>query len=145
MKKVGLAILVIFILIQFIRPDRNDSGDWTNDYTTVLDVPVEVVEIIKTSCGDCHSNRTKYPWYGNIAPASWYLDNHVRHGKGHLNFSEWTDYNENQLNHILNDLEEVLETKEMPLKSYLWLHEEAKMSQEQYDVLKKWVATLKTN
>ena len=145
MKKIGLAILVIFILIQFIRPERNDSGDWTNDYTTVLNVPDEVIEIIKTSCGDCHTNRTKYPWYSQIAPVSWYLANHVNYGKRNLNFSEWTNYNENQLNHLISDLEEVLETRAMPLKSYLWLHDEARMTDEQYEVLKNWVVSIKSN
>lgn len=143
MKRILLALLVIFILIQFIRPDRNDSGDWTSNYTTVLNVPDEVVEIIKTSCGDCHSNKTKYPWYSNIAPASWYLANHVNHGKRNLNFSEWATYNENQLNHLISDLEEVIESREMPLKSYLWLHDDAKMSDAQYDVLKEWVSSIK--
>lgn len=55
MKKVILSILVFIILIQFLRPDKNDSMNYSNDYTTVLNVPNEVKEIIKTSCADCHS------------------------------------------------------------------------------------------
>ena len=84
MRKVLLGILVLLILIQFIRPDKNDSRDWTNDYTTAMQVPDQVKEIIKTSCADCHSNSTKYPWYSEIAPISWYLAHHVNKGKEHL-------------------------------------------------------------
>lgn len=143
MRKVLLGILVLLILIQFIRPDKNDSGDWTNDYTAAMQVPDQVKEIIKTSCADCHSNSTEYPWYSEIAPISWYLAGHVNKGKEHLNFSEWTAYNKDQKKHIIKDLKEELEDHKMPLKSYLLMHEDAKMTESQYKVLLDWVKTLK--
>lgn len=143
MKKVLLGVLVVFILMQMIRPTKNDSRNDINHISTVMPVPNEVQEILKTSCNDCHSNFTVYPWYSEIAPISWYLAQHVNEGKEHLNFSEWTVYNKNQQEHILKDLEEVLETKEMPLKSYLIIHEEAKMTAEQYTVLMNWVKSIK--
>lgn len=142
MKKVVLGIFAVLVLIQFIRPEKNNSNDETNGITTVLEVSEEVKAIIKTSCADCHSNNTKYPWYSEIAPISWYLAQHVNEGKEHLNFSEWANYNKNQKNHILEDLKEELEEHEMPLKSYLILHKEAKMTKEQYTVLIDWVKTI---
>lgn len=142
MKKVLLGVLVVFILIQFIRPEKNISNDEINSITTVMQVPDEVKEIIKTSCADCHSNNTKYPWYSEIAPVSWYLAQHVNEGKEHLNFSEWATYNKNQKSHILKDLEEELEEHKMPLESYLILHKEAKLSIDQYNVLLNWVKTI---
>ncbi|MBT8316905.1 MAG: heme-binding domain-containing protein, partial [Lutibacter sp.] len=93
-------------------------------------------------CADCHSNKTNYPWYSEIAPISWYLAQHVNEGKEYLNFSEWTTYNKNQKSHIINDLEEVLIDVEMPLKSYLLIHTEAKLSQNQYETLLNWVKTI---
>jgi hypothetical protein len=145
MKKILLGILVVFILIQFIRPAKNDSRNGVNDITTVMEVPKDVQLILKTSCNDCHSNYTKYPWYSEIAPVSWYLASHVNDGKKHLNLSEWTVYNKNQQEHILKDFEEVLESHEMPLESYLWIHKEAKMSTEQYEVLINWVKSIEIN
>ena len=142
MKKIVLGFLVVLILIQFIRPEKNESSDMTNHISQVVDIPSEVNEIIKTSCADCHSNFTKYPWYSEIAPISWYLAQHVKEGKEHLNFSEWTTYNKNQQSHIQKDLEEVLESHEMPLKSYLIMHEEAKLSKEQNETLLNWVKTI---
>jgi len=143
MKKVVLGILVVFILIQFIRPDKNDSKNYTNDITTVMEVPEDVQLILKTSCADCHSNHTVYPWYNDVAPVSWFIASHVNDGKEHLNFSEWTGYNKNQKDHILNDLEEVLQSRGMPLSSYLKKHKEAEMTDTQYNTLLNWVKTIK--
>lgn len=142
MKKVILGILVVLVLIQFVRPEKNQSKDGANDITTVMQVPENVKEIIKTSCADCHSNYTKYPWYSEIAPVSWYLAQHVNEGKEHLNFSEWAAYNNDQRKHVLEDLEEELEEHEMPLKSYLLLHKEAEMTKEQYTVLLSWLKSI---
>jgi hypothetical protein len=142
MKKVVLGILVVIVLIQFIRPEKNNSKDWSNDYTNELNVPEEIQKIIKTSCADCHSNYTKYPWYSEVAPVSWYLAQHVNDGKKHLNFSEWTAYNSNQKKHILKDLKEVLQSHEMPLESYLILHKEAELSKDQYELFQNWVKTI---
>lgn len=143
MKKILLALLAVIILIQFIRPEKNNSNNELNAISTVMDVPAEVQEILKTSCNDCHSNNTVYPWYSEIAPVSWYLASHVNEGKEHLNFSEWASYNENQKSHIIKDIEEELQDKKMPLKSYLIIHENAKMTEAQYKIMLNWVKTLK--
>lgn len=143
MKKIVLIILAVFILIQFVRPEKNNSQNETNSIEIVMEVPTEVQQILKTSCNNCHSNNTAYPWYSEIAPVSWYLASHVNEGKEHLNFSEWALYNENQKNHIIEDLLEELEEKKMPLKSYLIVHENAKMTAEQYKILINWVKTIK--
>ena len=145
MKKILLGILVVIVLIQFIRPEKNISNKDINDISTVMDVPENVQEIIKTSCADCHSNTTKYPWYSEIAPVSWYLASHVNDGKKHLNFSEWAAYNKNQKEHIIKDLKKELKSKEMPLNSYLWIHKEAVVSPEQYKILLDWVQTIKVD
>lgn len=145
MKKVLLGVLVLFVLIQFIRPEKNNSNDETNGIgiATVMEVPADVKEIIKTSCADCHSNNTVYPWYNEIAPVSWFLAQHVNEGKEHLNFSEWTTYNKDQKEHLLKDLKEVLNEREMPLKSYLLIHKDAKLTENQYQILYDWVNSIK--
>lgn len=142
MKKILLGVIAVFVLIQFIRPEKNNSNDETNGIATVMQIPDDVKEIIKTSCADCHSNTTVYPWYNEIAPVSWYLAQHVDEGKEHLNFSEWTTYNSNQKSHIKKDIEEELKDHKMPLESYLWIHKEAKMTEVQYNTLLNWVKTI---
>jgi predicted Fe-S protein YdhL (DUF1289 family) len=143
MKKIIIGIIAVLALIQLIRPEKNNSNDYKNDISTVMEIPKEVKEIIKNSCADCHSNSTVYPWYSEIAPVSWYLASHVNDGKEHLNFSEWTAYNKDQKRHILKDLEEELEEHKMPLSSYLYIHKNAEMSKEQYETLLSWAKTIK--
>ncbi|HEY9221166.1 MAG TPA: heme-binding domain-containing protein [Lutibacter sp.] len=143
MKKVLLGFLVVLILIQFIRPEKNESKNEMNAMSTVMEIPVEVTKIIQTSCADCHSNSTNYPWYSEIAPVSWYLAQHVKEGKENLNFSGWTAYNKDQQEHILKDIKEVLNEREMPLKSYLLIHKDAKLTENQYQILYDWVNSIK--
>ena len=114
-----------------------------NAMGTVMEIPLEVTNIIETSCADCHSNSTKYPWYNEIAPVSWFLAQHVKEGKEHLNFSEWTTYNKEQQAHILKDIKEVLNEREMPLKSYLLIHKDAKLTENQYQILYDWANSIK--
>lgn len=143
MKKILLGILAIIILIQFFRPEKNNSKNEMNAMSTVMEIPVEVTKIIQTSCADCHTNSTNYPWYSEIAPVSWYLAQHVKEGKEHLNFSEWTTYNKDQQEHIINDLKEVLNDREMPLKSYLLIHKDAKLTENQYQIMYDWANSIK--
>ncbi|MBE0422877.1 MAG: heme-binding domain-containing protein [Lutibacter sp.] len=143
MKKVLLILLLAFILIQFVRPEKNESKNEMNAMSTVMEIPVEVTKIIQTSCADCHTNSTNYPWYSEIAPASWYLAQHVKEGKENLNFSEWTAYNKDQQAHILKEIKEVLNDREMPLKSYLLIHKDAKLTENQYQILYDWANSIK--
>lgn len=143
MKKKLLGILVVFILIQLIRPTKNNSQNNINHIATIMPIPSEVELILTKSCNDCHSNSTNYPWYSEIAPVSWYLASHVNDGKEHLNLSEWTAYNVYQKEYILNNFEEVLKSHQMPLKSYELLHKEAILTAEQYKMLVAWVKTIK--
>jgi hypothetical protein len=142
MRNLFLIVLVVFVLIQFIIPEKNDSKNEMNAMSTVMEIPVEANRIIQTSCADCHSNSTNYPWYNKIAPASWFLAQHVKKGKEHLNFSEWTAYNKDQKEHILKNLKEVLNEREMPIKSYVLVHKELGLSENQYQILYDWVNTI---
>src|SRR5438477_13054363 len=92
-KKVLIALLAIFVLIQFIRPAKNKSDKTSeNDISTKYKVPGDVSKILKASCYDCHGNNTVYPWYAEIQPVAWWLNDHITEGKKELNFSEFTSY-----------------------------------------------------
>ncbi|MDX1314936.1 MAG: heme-binding domain-containing protein, partial [Eudoraea sp.] len=87
---------------------------------------------------DCHSNHTVYPWYNNIAPVSYWMADHVDHGKGDLNFSDWATYSGKKKDHKLEEVVEVMEDEVMPLKEYTWTHEEARLSKEQRKAIIEW-------
>ena len=69
LKPLGLVLLAAFIIIQFFRPAKNIASPtaYEKDISTVYHVPDKIQGILKTSCYDCHSNNTLYPWYGNCA------------------------------------------------------------------------------
>jgi hypothetical protein len=90
LKRIIVILLLLFIAIQFFQPLKNNNNvDFANDISRVVEFPDSVKSILKTSCYDCHSNNTEYPWYANIQPAAWWLSDHVEEGKGHLNFDEF--------------------------------------------------------
>jgi uncharacterized membrane protein len=137
--KIGLGLLAIFGLIQFIRPDYdNPPADPTADYLAQTTPPSEVGQLIKASCYDCHSHHTRYPWYAQVAPASWWIAHHVEEAREHLNFSTWTAYDAEKKAHKLEECAEEVREKHMPLRSYPPLHPEARLSDEQRERLAAW-------
>lgn len=140
-KKIAFALLLIFIGMQFYRPEKNITrGDLTMAFFTETNPSSEVKTTLKSTCYDCHSNNTKYPWYNNIAPISYWMADHIRHGKGELNFSEWETYSDKKKDHKLEEIIEVLEEGSMPLKEYTWTHEEAKLTDLQKESIIEWVS-----
>src|SRR5215210_3758877 len=131
-KKIFLSLLAILIIIQFIRPARNISNQVAaTDITKVYTVPADVQQVLKVSCNDCHSNNTVYPWYTNIQPVGWWLQNHVNEGKVELDFSAFASYSAKRQHHKLEEVMEQVKDDHMPIKSYLWIHKDAKLSADQ--------------
>lgn len=134
-----IAALAALVIIQFIRPDKNNEG-----YETVAlfekdaKVPAQVASIMKTNCYDCHSSETVYPWYAEIAPVSFWLEEHIIDGKKHFNVSAWESYSAKKKDHKLDELIEYVEEGEMPLNSYTWLHGD--LAPEDTKVLLEWAA-----
>lgn len=138
-KKIAWLLLIAFVVMQFIRPEQNEySGEHLAGFLTETNPPDEVRAILESSCYDCHSNHTEYPWYNTIAPVSYWLADHIEHGKGHLNFSAWDTYDTKKKDHKLEEVIETVESGEMPLREYTWTHGEARLSQAQRQALTEW-------
>lgn len=138
-KKIAIGLLVALVIIQFFKPDRNISSEKSpNDITNKYAVPASVKEILKTSCFDCHSNNTVYPWYANIQPVAWWLADHVNEGKNELNFSEFLTYSPKKAHHKLEEVNEMIKEGEMPLQSYTIIHQNAKLSEPQKLEIATW-------
>jgi hypothetical protein len=92
-KYIGILLLVVLVVIQFIRPAKNIAATPAEHHISKLyAVPADVEQTLIKACYDCHSNNTKYPWYSNVQPAAWWLNDHINDGKKHLNFDEFTTY-----------------------------------------------------
>ena len=125
-KYAALILLLLFIAIQFVPVNRTNPPvvreiQWNS---------AETAGIARRACYDCHSNETVWPWYAYVAPISWRVADHVEHGRGHANFSQWDDKQEK-----LSEFVEVVKSGEMPLSDYLLLHPEAELSSEEIVIL----------
>lgn len=144
LKRTFQVLLLAFIVIQFIRPAKNKAeGISNNDISKLYAVPAEVQNILTTSCYDCHSNNTVYPWYANIQPVAWWLDKHIKDGKKDLNFSEFASYRIRRQYKKLEEINELVKKDEMPLDSYLWIHKNAKLDAQQKLLLANWVVAVR--
>lgn len=116
--------LVVFVLIQFIpfsitNPPEKTEILWDSPQTQAL---------FKRACADCHSHQTIWPWYSHIAPVSWFTRQHVRDGREAFNISEETDFD-------IDEIRYQIRKNKMPLPRYLWMHPEAKLSEDEKEAL----------
>jgi len=134
-----LGLAAGLVVIQFFQPEKNmEPLDPAEDLLLVSSAPEHVAELIKSSCYDCHSNQTDYPWYNKVSPISWYLQKHITRGKEDLNVSVYGSMGKADKIKLLVDLCEVLEAGTMPLISYTLIHKDAKLSQEDIEALCIW-------
>ncbi|MFN3300532.1 MAG: heme-binding domain-containing protein [Sediminibacterium sp.] len=137
-KKLLLALLVVFLVLQAFRPEKNISGNKENDISSLYPVPENVEQILVKACNDCHSNSTVYPWYAEVQPIAWWLDDHVKDGKKHLNFNEFASYRLAKQFHKLEEVFDEVKGGEMPLESYTVIHRDAKLTDEERNILMDW-------
>jgi len=138
--------VVIFVLIQFIRIDTaNPESNANNDFLKLTGASVEIGNVLKNSCYDCHSYQTRYPWYANLAPVSWMLKNHIDEARKHLNFSKWGEYSMDKQNSLIEECVEEIQGDEMPLTSYTLMHSNAKLSSGSKQILVEWLKHAEQN
>lgn len=137
--KILLLLLLIFVVAQFFRPEKN-KGEFSSvlPFETETKPNEEIKTILKNACYDCHSSFTRYPWYNNITPVNFWLAHHVEEGKEHLDFSKWNSYSTKRKDHKFEEFIEMVEEKEMPLNSYTWTHSDARLTDAQIQALIAW-------
>jgi len=133
LKKALIILIVILIAIQFIPVDKTNPP-----VTAELDAPMEVITVFKKSCYDCHSNETVWPWYSNIAPASWFVAADVKEAREHLNFSEWGNLSRKDIVKMKEEIWEEIKKEKMPLWKYSILHPDASPTQKDKSLIKDW-------
>jgi hypothetical protein len=132
-KKLTVSIFVLFLFIQLIPVDRTPPPPGLE-----ISAPADVLNILRTSCYDCHSHNTTWPAYAEVAPVSWWVNDHVQEGREHLNFSDWGSYSSKDQAELMEEISEEVDEGEMPLPSYLWIHGEARLSTADKEILRAW-------
>lgn len=141
-----LILLLLFVIIQFLGVDRTVPEYDTNaDFLTMYNPPSDIESIFQSACYDCHSYETTYPWYSNVQPVAWWLQGHINEGRDEMNFSRWSEYSHGDADHLLEEMAEVVDEEEMPLPSYTWAHSDARLTDQQREILTEWVADLRTS
>jgi hypothetical protein len=138
-KKILISVSIVLVLAQFFGPKKND-GDMATvaAFLEETNPPEDVKKILETTCFDCHSSKTTYPWYNAITPVNYYLEEHIKDGQKHLNFSKWNAYSLKKKAHKMDELYEEVEEGEMPLNSYTWLHADANLTTKQIAAVVSW-------
>lgn len=146
LRLVALAFVFLLVVIQFLHPEQNlGSAGGPNDITARFAVPADVCTLLANACYDCHSNHTRYPWYARVQPVGWWLNHHVREAKGELNFSEFGAYSAKRSARKLDAIVDQVERGDMPLRSYAWMHPEARLTAAQRKLITAWAETLHDN
>jgi len=130
MKKFLIALVVLFVGIQFIPVERTNPP-----VTSEVNAPADVKAILKKACYDCHSNETNWAWYTKVAPSSFLAVKDVNDGRKHLNFSEW---NVNKESKYKEEIWDEIREEQMPPWQYKIIHSEAKLTPEEKNLLRNW-------
>jgi hypothetical protein len=143
-RRILIIAIGLLIIIQLIIPERNiSSASFPNDISTQYVVPANVKQVLEKACDDCHSNNTNYPWYTNIQPVGWWLQHHVNEGKRELNFNEFVGYPLKKQDHKMEELIKTVKEGEMPINSYTWTHKNAKLSEQEKELLLNWAQEIR--
>jgi hypothetical protein len=94
--------------------------------------------VFSRSCVNCHSNNTTWPWYSYVPPVSWLIEKDVEQGRKHFNLSNWSAYSRDEKSEILAEIARVVANQEMPLRQYLLLHKDARLSDRDTQAVLSW-------
>lgn len=137
-KKILIGLLVVLIVLQAFRPTKNTSGDTTKDISKSYAVPEDVKTILAKACNDCHSNKTVYPWYAEVQPVAWWLNDHVVEGKREINFNEFDGYRIGRQYKKMEECIKQIKEGEMPLSSYTLIHKNAILTDTEKQSFLNW-------
>ena len=137
----GVFVAVVFVLSQFVRPARtNPVADPARNLLQIRPMPAHVASALDRACRDCHSNDTRWPWYSQVAPVSWFVIDHVNHGRSHFNYSDWSRYDAEESRRLLTAACRLTREQEMPLSSYTWIHRQARLNAADIEAICNWTA-----
>jgi len=144
LRVIALIAIIVVAGIQFIPFKRNVSKEISSsDFILHFDPTEEVSDVLKTSCYNCHSNNTIYPWYSKIQPVGLYLEGHIDKGKENLNFSEFGTYSARRQKNKLTSMIDQIKEDRMPLPAYTFIHHDAKLSVEDKKEVTGFLESLK--
>ena len=146
-KKVLIALVVFLVVIQIFQPARsNPIAVPSRSLIAHVRVPEDVYSALIRSCGDCHSNQTRWPWYSRVAPLSWVITDDVNEGRRHMNFDDWEAAEDpKQATDRLVGICEEITKKGMPPFSYRLVHAGTQLKTQEIASICSWSQRFRTN
>ena len=132
-----VALVVAFIVMQFFNPERTNPPV-KSDFVAATRPPPEIAQMFRTSCYDCHSHETKWPWYSHIAPVSWNVVSDVEYGRANMDLSDWPT-NAIKAAKKLSVMSDDIQSGDMPMKKYTLIHRDARLTDAQRKQLTDWL------
>jgi cytochrome c len=129
--------LALIIVLSTVHPWGNLRAG-SDSLLEGSNVPPNVRQVLEAKCADCHSDNTHWPAYSRIAPASWLVERDVHDGRSHLNLSQWQHYSAEDQATLLNRIAAEVRSAQMPVKRYLVLHPQARLSPDEQQLLYDW-------
>jgi len=142
LQQIVYILIALLLVAQFFRPERtNPASDPKLSIRAANGIPPAVLAHLESSCFNCHSNETSWPWYSNITPINYLIVDDVRGGRRHVNFSEWGAQTDAKRSSWLDRISDEVSHKDMPLPKYLLLHPEARLSDADIKLISTWAST----
>ena len=139
LKWILVILVAAFALLQLTNLGRTTpmvvAG---HDLLSTNPPPAEITAMLRSACYDCHSYETRWPWYGHVAPVTWWLDSHVHDARERLNFSEWPHNDPQKAAKKWNRVSGSVRDGDMPLASYAQIHKAARLTEQQRNALSDW-------
>jgi hypothetical protein len=133
------SLLAVAGLLQFFNPSLTNPPVLPGqDLCASNAPPPKIAGMLRAACYDCHSHETVWPWYGHVAPVSWWLVDHIQDGRKRLNFSEWPHDDPKRARKRLQNIQDEVESGGMPLRSYTWIHTNSRLSPGDREELAQW-------
>ncbi len=136
-RRLGGTIAVVaaglFLGAQFVPVDRGNPPVRHD-----VGAPPAVAALLRTSCYDCHSRETRWPWYSRVAPVSWLVADHVREGRRELDFSDWPAADLEAQDDLLREIAREVAKGGMPLNGYAWAHPGARLDAAGRETIVRW-------
>lgn len=145
LKIIALFAIAAFAAIQFYRPNTLTAPIVRAETLEAsAEMPEDIALILKRSCNDCHTNQTNYPWYAAVTPVNWLLADHIDEGRKEMNFSVWNTYSAKKKQRKFDEICDQVVSGEMPHYQYIWMHGDAKLSDDDQKALCDWARTEKS-
>jgi hypothetical protein len=131
--------VVVAALLQLTNPARTNPPVLPgHDLSASNAPPAEILTLLHGACYDCHSDETRWPWYSRVAPVSWLVVGDINDARRRLNFSDWPHDDARRAARKLHGVAEAISSGDMPLRSYLRMHADARLNAAQREQLADW-------